>query len=306
MTKLFTIIVFLSSFSALAHKCDSIGSKVKNGKTYILHKVEKGDGLYSLSKRYNVALKSIVDQNPGADSAIKIDQVLLIPIYAEVQSKDKIAKNNATTEISSKGEVVKSAGTKSHKVEPGQTLYNISKKYEMSVESIKKLNNLTSDELSEGQILLVNASKGDHLVNYKKDKVAKDYDKMKSELSENKYEDVGFNTEVTTKKLESSSGYTIKVEKLVEYDIEKIEETGIVTVGSDDLPNDKNFALHFNAPIGTVVMVTNPSNKSTVFVKVIGNFTKPENSSEILRISALSSQKISIRSKDKVAVSYAR
>ena len=176
----------------------------------------------------------------------------------------------------------------------------------MSVESIKKLNNLTSDELSEGQILLVNASKGDHLINDKKDKVAKDYDKMKSELSENKYEDVGFNTEVTTKKLESSSGYTIKVEKLVEYDIEKIEETGIVTVGSDDLPNDKNFALHFNAPIGTVVMVTNPSNKSTVFVKVIGNFTKTENSSEILRISPLSSQKISIRSKDKVAVSYAR
>ena len=94
MKKLFTIIVFLSSFSALAHKCDSIGSKVRNGKTYILHKVEKGDGLYSLSKRYNVALKSIVDQNPGADSAIKIDQILLIPMYAEVQSKDKIVKNN--------------------------------------------------------------------------------------------------------------------------------------------------------------------------------------------------------------------
>ena len=136
--------------------------------------------------------------------------------------------------------------------------------------------------------------------------MAKDSDKIKSELTENKYEDVGFNTEVTTKTLESSSGYTIKVEKLVEYDIEKVEETGIVTVGNDELPSDKNFALHFNAPVGTVIMVTNPVNKSTVFVKVIGNFTKPENSSEILRISALSSQKIAIKSKDKVVVSYAR
>ena len=54
MKKVFTVIIFLCSFSALAHKCDSIGTKVKNGKTYILHKVEKGDGLYSLSKRYNV------------------------------------------------------------------------------------------------------------------------------------------------------------------------------------------------------------------------------------------------------------
>ena len=306
MKKLLSVIVFLSSFNALAHKCDSIGSKVKNGKTYILHKVEKGDGLYGLSKRYNVALKSIVDQNPGADSAIKIDQVLLIPAYAELKSKE-IGKSNTTySEVGAKTESPSFVAIINHKIEAGQTLYTISKKYKVSVESIKQLNKLTSDELSAGQILLVGASKDDHLVNDKKDKVAKDYDKMKSELSENKYEDVGFNTEVTTKTVESSSGYTIKVEKLIEYDIEKVEETGIVSIGSDDLPSDKNFALHFNAPIGTVLMVTNPANKSTVFVKVIGNFTKPENSSEILRISALSSQKISIRSKDKVALSYAR
>jgi LysM repeat protein len=305
MKKLLTIIVFLSSFNALAHKCDSIGSKVKNGKTYILHKVEKGDGLYSLSKRYNVALKSIVDQNPGADSAIKIDQVLLIPMYAEVKSNQK-AGGSVSQETSTKIESPSTVRTKNHTVEAGQTLYTISKKYELSVESIKKLNKLTSDELSEGQILIVSVSKETQAADDKKDKVAKDYDKMKSELREKKYEDVGFNTEVTTKTVESSSGYTVKVEKLVEYDIEKVEETGIVTVGNEDLPNDKNFAFHFNAPIGTVLMVTNPANKSTVFVKVIGNFTKPENSSEILRISALSSQKISIRSKDKVAVSYAR
>ncbi len=292
MKKVFTVILFLSSFSALAHKCDSIGTKVKNGKTYILHKVEKGDGLYSLSKRYNVALKSIVDQNPGSDSAIKIDQLLLIPMYAK--------------EVNTKIESVSTSLTNSHKVEAGQTLYTISKKYEISVESIKKINNLNSDELSEGQVLIIKAAKEDLPTNTKKDKVAKDSDKIKSELTENKYEDVGFNTEVTTKTLESSSGYTIKVEKLVEYDIEKVEETGIVTVGNDELPSDKNFALHFNAPVGTVIMVTNPVNKSTVFVKVIGNFTKPENSSEILRISALSSQKIAIKSKDKVVVSYAR
>ena len=281
MKKVFTVILFLSSFSALAHKCDSIGTKV-----------EKGDGLYSLSKRYNVALKSIVDQNPGSDSAIKIDQLLLIPMYAK--------------EVNTKIESVSTSLTNSHKVEAGQTLYTISKKYEISVESIKKINNLNSDELSEGQILIIKAAKEDLPTNTKKDKVAKDSDKIKSELTENKYEDVGFNTEVTTKTLESSSGYTIKVEKLVEYDIEKVEETGIVTVGNDELPSDKNFALHFNAPVGTVIMVTNPVNKSTVFVKVIGNFTKPENSSEILRISALSSQKIAIKSKDKVVVSYAR
>ena len=54
--------------------------------------------------------------------------------------------------------------------------------------------------------------------------------------------------------------------------IEKVEETGKTLVGGGKIPSDKNFALHFNAPIGTVIMVTNPENKSTVFVKVTGNF----------------------------------
>lgn len=328
MKKILVISIIFTSFSAFAHKCDSVGTSTKNGNIYVLHKVDKGDGLYSLSKKYNVSLKSILDENPGADASIKIDQILLIPtrnLASETTKpiKDITKKSDVITESKEKvapksaSEAKENNSLKRHKVEAGQTLYTISKIYNTSVESIKKSNSLESDVLSEGQVLMVPEGidkKEDTEIKdkkEKKEKVEKESDKLKSEdsdkvQSKDKYKQVGFDTEVTTKTVESSSGYSIKVEKLVEYNIEKVEETGTVTIGADKIPNDKNFALHFNAPIGTVIMVTNPANKNTIFVKVIGNFAKPDNSSEIIRMSSQSAEQIGIKSKDKVAVSYAR
>ena len=57
--------------------------------------------------------------------------------------------------------------------------------------------------------------------------------------------------------------------------------------------------------IGQVIMVTNPKNKKTVFVKIIGNFLKLESSSEIIKLSLISASSIGIEDKDKVTLSYA-
>ena len=53
-------------------------------------------------------------------------------------------------------------------------------------------------------------------------------------------------------------------------------------------------------------MVTNPENKNTVFVKVVGNFMKGENSSEIIKLSNISAAKIGVKPKSKILLSYAR
>jgi len=315
MKQVIALLIVFCSFSAFAHKTDSIGTKVKNGKAYILHKVEKGDGLYSISKRYGISLKTLVDENPGSDEVIKIDQVIMIPTSTKPVLEEKVVKdyfsgngtvkdvvkpddNEATTEVST--------FAKYHKVESGQTLYAISKLYNTSVEMIKTLNNLTSDELSEGQRILVQDGKAKMEEIENKDVVETDYERMKKEMEKNKYEDIGFNSDVETTTNQSSVGYTIKIEKLVEYNIEKVEETGTTGIGATSIPNDKNFALHFNAPKGTVIMVTNPENKSTVFVKVIGNFERGEMSSQIIKLSSTSAEQIGVKAKDKIMLSYAR
>jgi LysM repeat protein len=206
--------------------------------------------------------------------------------------------------VNSKSEVTTFA--KYHKVELGETLYAISNKYNTTVEMIKTLNGLESNELSEGQRILVQDGLAKTIEVDKEQIVETDYKRMKEEMKKSEYEDKGFDTEVQTSTAESSSGYSIKVDKLVEYNIEKVEEKGITVIGGSGIPVDKNFALHFNAPIGTVIMVTNPKNKSTVFVKVTGNFNRQDESAVIIKISEASASLIGVKSKEKILLSYAR
>ena len=86
-----------------------------------------------------------------------------------------------------------------------------------------------------------------------------------------------------------------------------MEETGYADLAGDDIPADKNFAFLFNAPMGTVVMVTNPRTNKTVFVKVIGNFKPEEKSSTIIKLSKLSANSIGLEGAGQsVNLSYAR
>ncbi|NNJ56680.1 MAG: LysM peptidoglycan-binding domain-containing protein [Bacteroidia bacterium] len=308
--------VLFCSFFAFAHKADSVGTKVKNGKVYILHKVEQGQGMYSISKRYGVPLKTLIDENPGSDKVIKTDHIIWVPTEAKPVLEEKVVTDyfeNNDIVIKDRPEVVKEKTTttttevstfaKYHIVSPGETLYSISQKYKTSVEMIQTLNGLETTALSEGQKLLVQDGKA---TTKTVSVVDEDYEAVKEKLEEKKYEELGFDTVVETETKQSSSGYSIKVEKLVEYNIEKVEETGVGVIGGDGVPSDKNFAAHFNAPIGTVIMVTNPSNEKTVFIKVISNFVKSEESSTIIRLSEQSANQIGFSTNSKVLLSYAR
>lgn len=307
MKNLITTIVLLTSVYSYGHKTDSIGTRVKNGITYIIHKVEKGDGLYSLSRKYNVNIKSLIDENPGSNEVIKIDQLIWIPTDVEPVLEEKVVRNFFNSSNSSEKSIDEpildvgnqvSTFARYHKVIDGETLYSISSKYNTSVEMIKNLNNMSLDNISVGQRILVQdgQAKTVYVENIQNDSV--------SSTKNRPYKDLGFDTKVETKTLKNND-YSIKIEKLKEYDIEKVEESGITLVGDSKLPKNKNFALHFNAPIGQVIMVTNPKNKKTVFVKIIGNFSKLESSSEIIKLSIISASSIGIEDKDKVTLSYA-
>lgn len=124
---------------------DSIGVETIEGKVVILHKVDPGETLYSISKKYGVAADAITNANPGSGMGIRVGQVLKIP-------KGKPAEESTSTETSS--EKTSNSGNY-HIVKEGETLYAISQKYPCSVEDIQKWNNLTSNELSVGQKLIV-------------------------------------------------------------------------------------------------------------------------------------------------------
>lgn len=123
------------------------------------YKVQKGDNLYSISKRFNVSLQELMDVNKLETIALKIDQSLIIPTpdnKSKSSSTKETTKNNITNESKSikKVNTSPSQSTPSfHIVKKGENIYRIAKKYNISVDELKDANNLTSNTLKIGQRL---------------------------------------------------------------------------------------------------------------------------------------------------------
>ncbi len=112
-----------------------------DGKKIYLHIVKAGQTLYSISKVYNVSQKNIYKENNIFTSGIKSGQVLKIPFITEGQS-DK-------------------ADYSTHKVEKGETLYSISRKYNVSINDIILHNSAAKYNINVGQIIKIpNLEKG--------------------------------------------------------------------------------------------------------------------------------------------------
>lgn len=115
----------------------------------ITHKVERGETIKEIAKKYQVTPYDIYKLNPDAQDKLKVRSVLLIPSKAGLQ-----VFTNQTTTNQAKG---------SHKVLPKETLYGIEKKYNVSDADLKKANPfLETEGLQIDQILVIpskNASK---------------------------------------------------------------------------------------------------------------------------------------------------
>ena len=128
---------------------DSVGLEKKGGKTYILHKVEEKETLYSLSRRYNVSINQIIDSNQSSDFRLTIGDVIRVPYFAKVDSKPIDKK-----------EPVLQDGEQIHVVKSKETMFSISKTYSVSIDDIRKWNGLDGNALSIGQKLIIKSDSG--------------------------------------------------------------------------------------------------------------------------------------------------
>lgn len=113
---------------------DSIGVETVGGKTYILHKVTSGETLFSISRKYKASVGDIQSSNESLKQGLKSGQTIRVPFLTMAQAPE---------------------GSSIHKVSPGETLFSISKKYGVTVDSLKQWNKLLGNDLSVGQALVV-------------------------------------------------------------------------------------------------------------------------------------------------------
>lgn len=122
------------------------------GRTRQIYRVRSGDVLGTIAQRYHVRVSDLRKWNNLNSNLIRVGQRLNIWTLPHYSSKTKdtyVVKN-----VSKPVPVV--AGGTYHLVKSGESLWSISKLYEdLSIEKIKKLNNLTSTQIKPGQKLLI-------------------------------------------------------------------------------------------------------------------------------------------------------
>lgn len=108
---------------------------IENNKDNI-YVVTSGDTLWSIARKNNISVSDLLNTNNLTSNFLSVGQVLIIPTEVESSGKDL---NNTTL----------------YTVQKGDTLWSISKLFNVTVNDIRKYNNLNSDFLTIGQTLII-------------------------------------------------------------------------------------------------------------------------------------------------------
>ena len=130
---------FLSFFLVVFFVTNLIAQEKPNAK-FTYHTVSKGETSYGIAKKYQIDLNEFFNFNPSASNGLSKGDTLKIPIKTFV---NQTIDNEIDSSI------------KIHKVMPGETLWSIAKIYGIRLPTIKAYNKLSTNELSESQLLLI-------------------------------------------------------------------------------------------------------------------------------------------------------
>lgn len=285
----------------------------RSGNTYfVIHQIDPGETLFSLSRRYNSEIEEIKATNSLTGNTLEVGQVLKIP-YKNPQSSSE----------------------NTHVVTSGETLFSISQLYEVEVENLKKWNNLKTNEISIGQSLVIS----DEATTEEKNLIVPAENSLKEEKPMYTYyvrtgetlasiagkfevpEDsiIAWNR-LSSRKLAlgqalifpfelpedsidkvnevsryNNTRYGSKLKSNEEGGVAKVVEEGLAKMIDEDLNTTKYLALHRSLRIGTVFQVKNLMNNERIYVRVVGKLPDTGiNKNVMIRLTPISFEKLGI------------
>jgi membrane-bound lytic murein transglycosylase D len=128
-----------------ASQTNSLGDNTtRTPATLNVHIVKSGNTLGSIAELYNVSVANLRKWNDISGNVIKVGEKL------------KVYSNTSPSDLVTEKTVKSKSSVKSHKVVRGESLDSISKKYDVSISELKKMNNLTSNKILVGQKIILN------------------------------------------------------------------------------------------------------------------------------------------------------
>ena len=149
ITRTLTLLSLLwLSFAAVEASAQQEGDRSTivyiDGAKYYVHTVAAGETLYSISRLYNVDIDSIVRHNPAAADTLRTDMTLKIPV-PETANRPEQKKKRKDYEF--------------YDVKAGETLYSISRRYGISIDTILEDNpDVDPSQLTVGMRLYIRKS----------------------------------------------------------------------------------------------------------------------------------------------------
>ncbi len=116
-------------------------------KKYVSYTIKSGETMKSIAKDNDIKVRDLLRLNPDVSRKPEPNTVIIIP------NKNKVS--NVITNNSDK---------KTHTVKKKETLFSISQKYGISVEELKKANNLTGNHISYGRELVIPLKKAEETI----------------------------------------------------------------------------------------------------------------------------------------------
>ena len=291
---------FVSLF-AWAAPPDSLRLEKINGKQFIIHQVDPKETLYSISRKYGVAVILIRDENPTVEAGLSVGQLIKVPYIPRVKTSPE-------------------GGAVVHKVGAKETLFSISKIYDVSVDDIKTWNNLKDNSLSIGQDLVIRKKisaagvkqpetksiRGMHTVTEKETlfSISKMYgasvqqlktwnnlvtDEVKPGLALFVVQPM-YGTPDKTEQSEVKQASTTTTPPAQEIKIsesvigaDEIHEKGVAELINGTDGNRKYLAQHKTVKTGTIMKVRNEATNREVFVRIVGPL--PADGNTVIKVS---------------------
>ncbi len=280
-------------------------------KQTVIHKVMPGQTVYSIARDYGLKPNDLLASNPSMDSSFQIKNGQIIRI--EVMDKEVI---DALDEKYTKKPIY-------YEVQPKETLYSIAQSVGVNVDNIKTWNKLTNNEIKIGQELIVGYRYlPNNLVPKTDDNAGAATSAVQQAPIINKPKKAVIPQEIVNDAPITSSPRPLETpDNLSKQDVlrnrylaethnesAKKYETGFaIWFNSENrMMNSRYYGLFSNAPIGSIVKVTNMMNNRVVYVKVIGRLPDTaENHLALIKLTPIArKQLIGNNTKVRVRVDY--
>lgn len=268
------------------------------------------DNYLKSRKVTNDGKKEIVDSEKNSQSASNTSPVKdsLKSTDKNVDSDNQLQQKKSDerkdpTSTNKKNDSKSNANVITYKVQSGETLYRIALNHNMNYNDLAKFNGLKSTSVQAGQIIKIPVNNAVVSNDVKEQsKVDRDNVDVNAKDKANISVNSNLNDSAAKNEIEQHNAYSYHESN------GNITEQGVATwiMESSSSKNEKFYALHRSAPMGTIIKVNNPMSNRSVFVKVVGVLPDTgDNNDVLIKITQSAARRIGIfESRFRVEISY--